>query len=173
MDYKYIEQLLERYWAAETSVEEERILHAFFRQSDVPPHLARYAALFAWRSKEVEEKPTASLEQRLLHKAEEIERAEHPRVVYAQRVSKAVRLLPLLRAAAVVTVVLLVSVTAQHALHEGTQYASWEEPTAEQGHMPQTPVQTFEAGVSLTGKGETTTSTYVSPYDSLSEDSTL
>ena len=29
MDYKYIEQLLERYWACDTSVEEEQILRAF------------------------------------------------------------------------------------------------------------------------------------------------
>ena len=30
MDYKYIEQLLERYWQCETSVEEESELRAFF-----------------------------------------------------------------------------------------------------------------------------------------------
>ena len=32
MDYKYIEQLLERYWACETTLEEEQILRAFFLQ---------------------------------------------------------------------------------------------------------------------------------------------
>ena len=31
MDYKYIEQLLERYWNCETSLEEEQILRAFFQ----------------------------------------------------------------------------------------------------------------------------------------------
>ena len=30
MDYKYIEQLLERYWNCETSLEEEQILRSFF-----------------------------------------------------------------------------------------------------------------------------------------------
>ena len=39
MDYKYIEQLLERYWQCETSLEEEQILQAFFRQEDIPVHL--------------------------------------------------------------------------------------------------------------------------------------
>ena len=32
MDYKYIEQLMERYWNAETSLEEESILRSFFSQ---------------------------------------------------------------------------------------------------------------------------------------------
>ena len=36
MDYKYIEQLLERYFNAETSLEEESILRTFFSQTDVP-----------------------------------------------------------------------------------------------------------------------------------------
>ena len=36
MDCKYIEQLLERYWQCETSLEEEAQLRAFFNGSDVP-----------------------------------------------------------------------------------------------------------------------------------------
>ena len=32
MDYKYIEQLLERYWQGETSLQEEAILRSFFSQ---------------------------------------------------------------------------------------------------------------------------------------------
>lgn len=36
MDYKYINQLLERYWRCETSLEEEDILRSFFSQKDVP-----------------------------------------------------------------------------------------------------------------------------------------
>ena len=35
MDYKYISQLLERYWNVETTLEEEEILKAFFRQDNV------------------------------------------------------------------------------------------------------------------------------------------
>ena len=38
MDYKYIEQLLERYWNCETSVEEEQILRIFFQQKELPAH---------------------------------------------------------------------------------------------------------------------------------------
>ena len=49
LDYKYIEQLLERYWQCLTSVEEEHILCHFFSQEEVPAHLQRYVpfCLFA------------------------------------------------------------------------------------------------------------------------------
>ena len=46
MDYKYIEQLLERYFAAETSLEEESILRTFFHQEEIPAHLYQWRALF-------------------------------------------------------------------------------------------------------------------------------
>jgi len=39
MDYKYITQLLERYWNCTTSLEEEQILKAFFSQDDIPVEL--------------------------------------------------------------------------------------------------------------------------------------
>ena len=39
MDYKYIKQLLERYWNCETSLEEEDILRTFFSQEDIPSEL--------------------------------------------------------------------------------------------------------------------------------------
>ena len=41
MDYKYIEQLLERYWEGETTLQEEAILRAFFSQEDVPAGLMK------------------------------------------------------------------------------------------------------------------------------------
>lgn len=46
MDYKYIEQLLERYWACETSLQEEQILRTFFQQEDVPAHLKAFKVVF-------------------------------------------------------------------------------------------------------------------------------
>ena len=42
MDYKYITQLLERYWNCTTSLEEEQILKAFFSQDDIPAELLKY-----------------------------------------------------------------------------------------------------------------------------------
>lgn len=49
MDYKDIEQLLERYWQCETSVEEESVLRDFFSREDVPAHLLRYKNLFVYQ----------------------------------------------------------------------------------------------------------------------------
>ena len=46
MDYKYIEQLLERYWECQTTLEEEAILRTFFRQEDVPASLLPYRQPF-------------------------------------------------------------------------------------------------------------------------------
>ena len=49
MDYKYIEQLLDRYFRAETTLQEEQILKTFFAQGaeDMPQELQQYAPLFA------------------------------------------------------------------------------------------------------------------------------
>ncbi len=49
MDYKDIEQLLERYWQCETSVEEEAALRDFFAREEVPAHLLRYKNLFVYQ----------------------------------------------------------------------------------------------------------------------------
>ena len=47
MDYKYIEQLMERYWNAETTLEEESILRTFFRQENIPAEMEPMRELFA------------------------------------------------------------------------------------------------------------------------------
>lgn len=56
MDYKYIEQLLERYWNCQTTLEEEQILRSFFNQEDIPVGLLKYKNLFCYemQSKEVD-----------------------------------------------------------------------------------------------------------------------
>ena len=49
MDYRYIEQLMERYWEGETTLQEESILRTFFSQPDnleIPENLRRYQDLF-------------------------------------------------------------------------------------------------------------------------------
>ena len=54
MDYKYIEQLLERYWRCETSLQEEEILRMFFSQEDIPVALVPYRSLFVYEQNEKE-----------------------------------------------------------------------------------------------------------------------
>lgn len=65
MDYKYIEQLLERYWQCETTPEEENVLRAFFAQPDVPANLARYKALFVYEQQQAADGLGEDFDERL------------------------------------------------------------------------------------------------------------
>ncbi len=100
MDYKYIEQLLERYFQAETTLEEEQILRAFFLQKpgDMPAALQQYAPLFDVMA----EKPKldADFDERILALTEGTVQ------VKAKTIKMGERLKPFLRAAAVVAVIL-------------------------------------------------------------------
>lgn len=102
MDYKYIEQLVERYFECETTLQEEQILRAFFAQqpSEMPVALRRYVPLFALMAAE---QPVLGDEftERVLALTEEA-----APVVKARTVSLTERLRPLFKAAAVVAVVL-------------------------------------------------------------------
>jgi hypothetical protein len=46
MDSNKLNELLEKYWACESSLEEEQLLHEYFRTNSVPEHLKETAALF-------------------------------------------------------------------------------------------------------------------------------
>ena len=70
MDYKYIEQLLERYWNCETSAEEEQILRIFFQQKEVPAYLRRYQSLFIYQEKAGNMKLGNDFEERILNEIE-------------------------------------------------------------------------------------------------------
>ena len=101
MDYKYINQLLERYWAAETTLEEEKILRTFFSQAEIPAELKPYQSLFAYEgSAKSNEKLGADFDERML--AMVGESAEET----ARTITLRQRLIPLFRAAAIVAVIL-------------------------------------------------------------------
>ena len=70
MDCKYIEQLLERYWQCETSLEEEAQLRAFFNGSDFPEHLLRYKDLFVYQQLQQEVGLGADFDARVLAEVE-------------------------------------------------------------------------------------------------------
>lgn len=114
MDYKYIEQLLERYWLCQTSVEEERILRDFFSQKEVPSHLKRYCALFTFQQKEKELQLGADFDQKILSKIEEP-------VVKAQRNTIMIKLKPFYKAAAAVAIILSLGFAAQRSFETKTQ----------------------------------------------------
>ncbi len=101
MDYKYIAQLLERYWRCETSLEEEEILRAFFSQKDVPAELSAYQPLFSYEQSEVKDDVLGDdFDQKILAKIE----GEKP--VKARVITMRQRLMPLFKAAAVVAIIL-------------------------------------------------------------------
>lgn len=56
MELNNIEQLLEKYFEASTSLAEEKVLKAYFNSKDVAPHLSQYKALFVELSKSKGEK---------------------------------------------------------------------------------------------------------------------
>ena len=113
MDYKYIEQLLESYWKAETSVEEEQILHAFFSQTDIPEHLLKYRDLFSYGQREKEQDVLGDdFDARLLAMTKQDE------TVKARNITIAYRLRPLFKAAAVVAILLTLGRAAQEPYHE-------------------------------------------------------
>ena len=101
MDYKYIEQLLERYWQCETSLEEEGILRAFFSQSGIPAELQQYQALFSY---EHTEKHSAVLGEEFDEKMMSMIDQAEP--VKAKTITMTHRLMPLFKAAAVVAIIL-------------------------------------------------------------------
>ena len=98
MDYKYIEQLMERYWAAETTLEEENILRTFYSQKDLPADMMQWKPLF------VNETTTVlgdDFDARILKMT-----GEEPKTVKALEVKLTQRLMPLFKAAAVVAIIL-------------------------------------------------------------------
>ena len=101
MDYKYIEQLLERYWLCETSLEEEQILRTFFSQENVPVSLLPYKDMFTYEQTDVEETQLGDdFDRRMLDMVGEAA------PVKARTISIAQRLKPLFKAAAIVAIIL-------------------------------------------------------------------
>ena len=116
MDYKYIEQLLERYWQCETTLQEEEILHSFFSQPDIPEDLRRYQPLFSCE----QEKPLGDdFDARILEMIGE----EEPKTKIVALTS---RLMPLFKAAAIVAIILTLGNAAQAPWNYG-----WDNPKDE------------------------------------------
>lgn len=117
MDYKYIEQLLERYWECTTSLEEENILRTFFRQKDVPASLLQYKALFTYEQAQREEEVLGEeFDSKMM------EMINEPTPVKARTIRLTQRLMPLFKAAAVVAIILTLGNAAQVAFNQEDPY---------------------------------------------------
>lgn len=117
MDYRYIEQLLERYFAAETTLEEEHILREFFAQESVPAELEHYRALFAAQKQLAEAHLTDAFDQQILQMTGQMP-------VQARRISLLSRMSPLLKAAAVVAFAVIIGTM----LQRPTRHQLMDEP---------------------------------------------
>ncbi|MCD8306348.1 MAG: pyruvate ferredoxin oxidoreductase [Prevotella sp.] len=124
MDYKYIEQLLERYWECSTTLEEEAILRAFFSQDDVPENLSAYRDLFVYEQKEsannrlgddFDKKVLAKINGKKTVDARASESSQGS-TVRARRMSLTLRLRPLYKAVAIVAVLLTIGNAIQTAV---------------------------------------------------------
>ena len=109
MDYKYIEQLLERYWAAETSLEEESILRTFFSQKDIPAEMEHLRPLFT--DDAVGQTLDDDFDARILQAIGEPLTSKE--VVKAREVTLTQRLMPLFKAAAIIAIILTLGGTLQ------------------------------------------------------------
>ena len=113
MDYKYIEQLLERYWEAETSLQEETILRTFFSQPDIPENLRKYQSLFVCEQQK-KDVLGEDFDARILDQI-----GDAP---MAKTVTLKSRLMPLFKAAAIVAIILTLGNAAQ------APWDIWEDP---------------------------------------------
>jgi len=108
MDYKYIQQLLERYFECQTTLQEENILKAFFSQEEVPASLLKYKDLFCYEQSQPEtDKLGADFDEKIMEMIGETE------TVKAKEIKISDRLRPFFKAAAVVAIILSLGMAAQ------------------------------------------------------------
>jgi hypothetical protein len=94
---------MERYWNAETTLEEESILRSFFRQENIPAEMEPLRALFADEASS--QQLGDDFDARIL---EMIGKEETAKTVKAREISLTHRLMPLFKAAAVVAIILTI-----------------------------------------------------------------
>ncbi|MBM6992828.1 MAG: pyruvate ferredoxin oxidoreductase [Prevotella sp.] len=134
MDYKYIIQLLERYWRCETSLEEEDILRAFFSQDNIPAALLCYKPLFNYREQQSDEDV---LDDRFDDRIMAIIEESQP--VKARIITMTQRLRPLFKAAAVVAIILTLGNAMQVSFGNGAKdtissYDGYSMPEIQKGN---------------------------------------
>ena len=118
MDYKYINQLLNKYWECNTSVEEENILRTFFSQTNIPQSLIQYKPLFnyAEQSKEQDVLDDAFDAKMLAMVGEDAP-------IKAKKLTLTRRLVPLFKAAAMVAISLTLGHAMQNSFYSTTEHS--------------------------------------------------
>ena len=117
MDFKYIEQLLQRYFAAETTAQEEHILRTFFSQDEMPTHLRCWQRLF----RSIDNLGSAHLDDQF---DECILQQVGERHVRAQSITLFQRLRPLYTAAVFVAFAVVIGAAVEHTTQDADSDSS-------------------------------------------------
>ena len=81
MKNKHIENLLEKYFEGETSLEEEKSLRIYFTETlNIPPHLEKYQALFQFFTAEIDQALDPSFDQAVLEAISEVKPIKASRI---------------------------------------------------------------------------------------------
>ena len=152
MDYKYIQQLLERYWQGETTLQEESILRTFFSQDDLPAELKQYQSLFTCELQK-EEPLGDDFDARILEMVGE----EMPK---AKTITLASSLKPLFKAAAIVAIVLTLGNAAQAPWDRG-----WDDPKETYAKFHQQETDTVSALGTIQAENVADSSKTVTPTE--------
>ncbi len=110
MNYDYIQQLIDRYFYCQTTLQEEQILRSFFAGEDVPGHLMQYAELFRYESQAQEESLSTDFDERMLSLINCKQQSLRQLTTH--------RFAPFFRAAAIVAIVLTIGSAADKALSD-------------------------------------------------------
>lgn len=141
MNYQYIEQLLERYFECQTTLQEEQILRSFFAQEDVPGHLLQYAELFQFEAEACKETLGDDFDQRIIVMVEGEEKHEE-KAAKARVVRLMPRFTPFFKAAALVAIALTIGNATERALsdqaEEGSEDAVAVDPYIKSGDIRST-----------------------------------
>ena len=125
MDYKYIEQLLERYWECQTTREEEAILRNFFRQEDVPASLLPYRQLFIEEDKMASEHLSKDFQDKMLRLVGEEDGGRlDGAFCKARRLTIVRRMRPFYKAAGLVAILLTIGNAAHQSFTDDGQQAT-------------------------------------------------
>lgn len=107
MDYNNIEELVERYFECNTTIQEERTLREYFRSEDIPETLRVYRDYFCGINEEAAESLSADFEAKI---EERVKREKKRSLFRARFVSLNRSLSPLYKAVASVALVITVGV---------------------------------------------------------------
>lgn len=135
MNYQYIEQLIDRYFDCDTTIEEEHILCQFFAQDDVPEHLRQWKPLFHAQA----DLRSAHLDE---HFDERILNHIGQNHVKARPITLAQRIYPLYKAAAVVAFAIVVGTAVEHAAGNSDELAAPQMANTGQDELDESEITT-------------------------------